>query len=433
MIGDVFSNRNILSISLSSALFNLVGMMWRPFWPMYLKNNLGATVTIIGFLSAIMSLENMLFQLPGGYLADRYGRKRIIVIGTFLRTFSPIIYFFAPSWEWIVLATIINGTMSLYMPAFNALVADSMPQKRRATGYGAYNTITSLPNIVSPIIGGIVMDRYGYVEGLKTFLLLQIAVSLIVTYIRWRFVRDLSEERRPTTRRAGRPSLNLIKDYSKNLKVMLVVSILGSISMRLVMDLGNLYALEVLGLTNTQLGLITTVVGIISTLFALPSGMISDRYGRKKNIMLSRVSNPITMMLIANTTGFNDYALVRCSNGLAMALGGGGVAAGGPAWNALLADIVHPSKRATVMGTQSTLSSLFGFPAGIIGGWLWQNFSPQVPYYLSGIVGFIAAAVFWLGVTEPTTEEKEHAPEEPEPQDGLTGEDSMRDSTIPPR
>ncbi|MBN1681996.1 MFS transporter [Candidatus Bathyarchaeota archaeon] len=403
MIKDVFSNRNILSISLSSALFNFVGMAWRPFWPMYLKDNLGATVTIIGLLSAIQSVENMLFQLPGGLLADKYGRKKVIIWGTFLRTFSPIIYLFAPSWEWIILATIINGTMSLYTPAFNSLIADSMPRNRRGTGYGAYNMITSLPNIFSPTIGGIVMDNYGYEEGLKTFLILQILTSLLVTYIRWRFMKDISDSSE-TIKKKDLPSLNIVKDYPKNLKVMLVVAILGSISMRLVMNLGNLYALDILKLTNTQLGVITTVVGIISTIFALPSGMISDKYGRKNNIMLSRISNPITMMLIANTTSFEAYSFVRYANGLAMAIGGGGIAAGGPAWNALLADTVESSKLATVIGMQSTLSSLFGFPAGILGGWMWDALYPQAPYYLSGLVGMIAAVVFYFGFDDKNLE-----------------------------
>jgi len=56
---------------------------------------------------------------------------------------------------------------------------------------------------------------------------------------------------------------------------------------------------------------------------------------------------------------------------------------------------------------QSTLSSLFGFPAGIIGGYLWEAFSPQTPYYLSGIAGFISAILFWLGVQEPPKYEEE--------------------------
>ena len=145
MIRDVFSNRNILAISLTTSLWSLVQQGWSPFWPKYMKDNLGASVTIIGAITAITTAERLLFQLPGGMLADRYGRKRIIVYGTLIRTLSPLLYYLAPSWQWIIPAALINGMASLYMPAFSAIVADSLPEKRRGAGYGAYNTSPTYP------------------------------------------------------------------------------------------------------------------------------------------------------------------------------------------------------------------------------------------------------------------------------------------------
>lgn len=402
---EVFSNPNILSISLTTSLYSLASMTWRPFWPKYLKDNLGATVTVIGLFSAITSLENMLFQLPGGMLADRYGRKKIILVGTFLRTFSPIIYYLAPSWEWIILASIFNGMSSLYMPAFTALVADSMPARRRGTGYGAYNTITHIPNMVSPLIGGIVMDMYGYEEGLKTFLKIQIVISFFITWVRWKYTKETIEDKPKTTKRP-RVSLDHVKEYPKTLKVMLVVGVLSSFSMRLVTDLVNLYALEVVKVTNTQLGLISTTVGVIMTFMAFPSGLLSDRFGRKANIMATRISNPITQWLVSITTTYEPYYLIRCFNGFAQALGGGGQGVGGPSWNALIADIVPPIQRATVIGTQGTFTAIFSFPAGVIGGWLWQNINPSAPFQLSGLIGIISATIFFFGVKEPSKEEK---------------------------
>ncbi|MBN1682710.1 MFS transporter [Candidatus Bathyarchaeota archaeon] len=419
---EVFSNPNILSISLTTSLYSLASSAWRPFWPKYLKDNLGASVTIIGLFSAITSLENMLFQMPGGMLADRYGRKKIIVAGTFLRTFSPIIYYFAPSWEWIILASIFNGMTSLYMPAFTALVADSMPAGRRGTGYGAYNTITHIPNMVSPLIGGIVMDMYGYEDGLKTFLTFQIAVSLFITWIRWKYTKETIEDR-PKIRKRVRPTFEHVKEYPKTLKVMLIVGVMGSFSMRLVGDLANLYALEVIQITNTQLGLISTIVGVTMVVMAFPSGLLSDRYGRKFNIMISRISNPISQWLISFTTTYEPYFLIRTVNGLALATAGGGQGVGGPAWNALIADIVPPQQRATVIGTQGTFTSIFSFPAGIVGGWLWQTISPSTPFQVSGLIGILAAAIFYFGVTEPTKEQKMGLTEETKTQKDVGDKD----------
>lgn len=404
MVNEVFGNRNVMTISLTTMVFSLCSMAWHPFWPKYLQDNLGATTLEIGLISGVRSAQNMIFALPGGLLADRYGRRKVIVYGTFLNTFSPVIYFLAPSWHWIMVAAFFEGLTSIYMPAFTAIVADSMPSRRRGAGYGVYSMITSFPSMISPLIGGIVMDNFGYVEGLRIFLILQIFVSLAITYARWK----LTEETVVSKSAARRPmfSREVIFGQEKPIKVMLVVAIIGSFSARLVMDFMNLYALDVVKISNTQLGLISTGVGLLTAFLALPGGMLSDKYGRKNNIMLARVTNPLTQWALIYAVDFNGYALTRYLNGAAAALGGAMMGAGGPSWNALIADIVPPEKRATVIGTQNTLTAIIGIPSAMLGGWLWQTFSPQTPFMFSGVLGLIAAAIFWLGVKEPTQEEK---------------------------
>ncbi len=398
IIRDVFSNKNIMAIALTTSMWSLVHNAWYPFWAPYLKEELGASVTIIGFLSMIQTAENLIFQLPGGYLADRYGRRKIIILGTAIRTISPVIYFFAPSWEWVVPAVIFNGMASLYMPAFSAIIADSLPEERRGAGYGAYNMITSIPRSFSPIIGGIIMDAYGYRRGLRLFLVFQFMVSVIMTIVRWRILKETVEVKTGTMRR---PVLGSLSDFPRPIKVMMLVAIIGSFSGRIVMDFTSLYAIEVIKISNTQLGLLTTTIGAISSILALPGGMLSDRYGRKPAIMLSRVVSPISQGLVTITSSFTPYFTVRVINSVGLALGGGGMYAGGPSWNALIADIVPPEKRATVMGTIGTLTGIVAAPSSIIGGWLWQNYSPQLPFQLSMVVGLISASIFWVGVKEP--------------------------------
>ncbi len=75
--------------------------------------------------------------------------------------------------------------------------------------------------------------------------------------------------------------------------------------------------------------------------------------------------------------------------------------AGGSSWNALIADIVPPEKRATVLGAIGTLTAVVAAPGSFLGGWLWDNVSPQVPFQLSMVIGLISAALFWVKVKEP--------------------------------
>ena len=406
MVRDVFSNRNILAISLTTSLWSLVQQGWNPFWPKYMLDNLGASVTIIGFITAITTAERLLFQLPGGILADRYGRKRIIVYGSLIRTLSPLIYLLAPTWEWIIPAALINGMASLYMPAFSAIVADSLPEKRRGAGYGAYNTITNVPMMIGPLIGGLAIEAYGYEFGVKVFLALQVVVGLVMTVVRHMILHETIESRHVDSKAPLVPTGRVFREFPGTIKVMIVVAIIGSFSSRLVFDLINLYALEVLRLSPGQLGLINTAVGATSTLLALPGGMMSDRYGRRNNIMLGRTVSPISQGLVTLAGGFNSYFAVRVFNAAGIAIGGSGMETGGPSWNALIADLVPPEKRATVLGTIGTLTAVVAAPGSVLGGYLWDTVSPQLPFQLSMVVGLISAALFWVKVREPTAEEK---------------------------
>jgi len=406
MVRDVFSNRNILAISMTTSFWSLVQQGWSPFWPKYMLDNLGASVTIIGLFTAITTAEQTLFQLPGGILADRYGRKRIIVYGSLIRTLSPLIYFLAPSWEWIIPAAIINGMASLYMPAFSAIIADSMPEKRRGAGYGAYNAITNIPVMLGPLIGGMAIEVYGYESGIKVFLAVQVVMGLVMTGVRHMILHETIEHQHQGARPPLVPKAQTFREFPETIKVMMAVAIIGSFSSRLVYDLINLYALEVLALSPGQLGLINTAVGATATALALPGGMLSDRYGRKNNIMLGRTVSPISQGLVTLTGGFGSYFAVRVFNAAGTAVGGSGMEAGGPSWNALIADIVPPAKRATVIGSIGTLTAVVAAPGAVLGGYLWDTVSPQLPFQLSMVVGLISAALFWVKVREPTAEEK---------------------------
>jgi MFS family permease len=400
MFKDVFSNKNIMAISITSALWGMMGQGYSPFWALYLKDFLGASITNIGIFSMISTAQSLLFQLPGGLIADKYGRKKLILAGTVFRTFGPVLYFLAPHWEWVIPGALVAGMTSLYMPAFNAIIAESLPSKRRGSGYGVYNTITRIPNVIAPLMGGIFVDTYGLYTGVRIFLLLQIGASIIGIFIRYFSLQETFVQK------AGKkssviPTVESFKELPRPIFVMVVVSIIGSFSGRLVFDYANLYALDILKITPTQLGIITSVAGLVGMVLTLPSGMLSDKYGRKNNIMVSRVVAPVTQYFMSAVSGFTPYMMVMSFNAVGLAFGGGGVQAGGSAWNALIADIVPSEKRATVNGIIGTLTAVVAAPSSVLGGWLWETFYPQLPFQLSAVIGLVAAAVFWFGVHEP--------------------------------
>ena len=400
MFKDVFSNKNIMAISVTVALWGMMGQGYRPFWALYLKTYLGASVTNIGIFSMISTAESLIFQLPGGLIADRYGRRKLILAGTVFRTLGPVFYLMAPSWEWVIPGAMVAGMTSLYMPAFNAIIAESLPSKRRGSGYGVYNTITRIPSVIAPLLGGLLVDTYGLYRGVRVFLMLQIGASILGIIIRFFNLKE-TVVHRTGKRPPILPTAQTFKELPRPIFIMIIVSIIASFSGRLVFDYINLYALDIIKITPTHLGIITSIAGLVQMVLTLPSGMLSDKYGRKNNIMVSRVIAPVTQYFMTSVSGFTPYMLVRSFNAVGLAFGGGGVRAGGSAWNALIADIVPSHKRATVNGVIGTLTAVVAAPSSVLGGWLWETFYPQLPFQLSAVIGLVAAAVFWFGVHEP--------------------------------
>jgi MFS family permease len=125
-IRDVFSNRNVMAISLTNMLYNVFNQLWNLWWSLYLVEVLDTPIVIVGLLSTIQMSGSFLFQLPGGFITDRYGRKKVIVYGTCLRVFAALILYSARSWQWVLPGIILNGMAGIYNPAFSAIIADSM-------------------------------------------------------------------------------------------------------------------------------------------------------------------------------------------------------------------------------------------------------------------------------------------------------------------
>jgi MFS family permease len=410
----VFSNKNITTIAITTSMITLCDMCWRPFWPLYLKNALGASVWSISVLSMLSQSERLIFQLPGGVLADRFGRRKIIVYGTALRIFTPFLYLWATDWVTVIPALILNGVTSIYMPAFNAIIADSLPDDERGAGYGAYRMITSTPQIFSPLIGGYLLDTMGLEEGFRLFMYFSILVNMIVTYARYRIITEtLFDEEEMKSRAKKRPPLKeQIEDtltLGKNVWVMVLVAVISAFSARMVFDLVPIYAQDVIGLSYTQLGIVSTIGGVITAGLALPGGMLSDRVGRKPIISISRFLTPVSMFGITLAGNFNQYIIAQATNSLSEALGGGGRQgnAGGPAWQALVAELVPKEKRATVMGTIGTITGVVAAPASLAGSWLWNNLGFIWPFRASAIIGLIAVALFMIGVKEPPKKKDE--------------------------
>ncbi|WP_139491618.1 MDR family MFS transporter [Brevibacillus dissolubilis] len=145
---------------MGTALSTLTGFMLRPFLALYLYDKLEGSVLLPMLVVGLQPLAGMILGLWGGSLADRYGRKPLMMLALLIQAGSMLGFAFAESvWTFAVL-TILNGLgMALFLPAANAQVADVVPQEKRAQVFALLHTAFNLGSAIGPVIGLLIFKQ----------------------------------------------------------------------------------------------------------------------------------------------------------------------------------------------------------------------------------------------------------------------------------
>lgn len=410
---EVFSNRNIVAISSTNMLYTIFNGFWELWWVLYLTDILGVSPIIVGFLATIQNTSRILFQLPGGMLADRIGRKRVIVYGTALRVIAPVFLYFAKSWYWVVPGMIINACASIYMPAFNAIIAESLPQDKKGAGFGAYRFMTGIPSIFMPVLSGYYLDVMGLEQGVKTGLLMFIVAAGIATIIRHLYLTEtlddeIAKEEEITGQTEQVGLIETFKRQPKTVWAMLAITIITGFAMRMTWAFLALYAVNVVELSMTQYGMLQSIAMMISVPLYLVSGVVADRTSRKKLILLARGLGPFDSLSLILFSDYRQLIGAYSVIGVAQGIGGGrlrtGGFMGGPAWNSLITDLVPARDRGKVLGLMGTVSGLLGLPGSIIGGYLYEK-SPSLMLISGSILEAMAIPIIIFFLKDPKKHE----------------------------
>jgi MFS family permease len=159
------------------------------FWSIYVLD-LGASITLIGLLAFIPGLVRIFVQAPVGYISDRYGRKKLIVLGGAIASFAPFLYYIANNWLLLIPGVILEAFTNAVLPARQAMFAAAVEPEKRATAFATFHTFFSLAAGTMPIAGGFLLDSMGIVPGMKVAFLLTGIVMLLASFGRALFLKE---------------------------------------------------------------------------------------------------------------------------------------------------------------------------------------------------------------------------------------------------
>src|SRR5262249_25885095 len=171
--------RNVTAAAGAVFLVGLGEELWKKFLPKYLES-LGAGIGVIGLFGTAEDFLDALYQYPGGWLADRWGRRRAFLAFIGVALVGYLVYLLSPSWPYLFLGlALVMAWQSMASPVISATIGDALPKQRRALGFTVQSILKRIPMVISPIIGGALIGYLGIRAGVRWGLLITLLFAAI--------------------------------------------------------------------------------------------------------------------------------------------------------------------------------------------------------------------------------------------------------------
>jgi len=373
---------------------NVGGNMYGPLMSLYIKD-LGATVGQIGLFFTISQIIPLALQILGGWISDTLGRLRAIAIGSIVGIFTYVALIAAPTWQWLLVASAFQAiTGSLVGPSFDAFIAEHSSDENRAKVFGISQALFMIVGVVGPVLGGWLVDLYGF----KKMLLVAAGLYVIATIIRVSMAREAAkgDESKPQKLSFGNLKDNLGTMFGLLvaggvITWVLITDGVRDISFGLSMNLLPVYMQEFGGLNFKEIGLMNSVFGLFMMLSTIPGGWLADKKGERVNIVMGFVLIGVALGMLVYMPTANPWLY-----GVGWAIAGTGVGLMTPAYQSLISKAVPTKVRGTAFGLFSSSLGLVSLPAPWIGGELWEKVNPRLPFMITVIVSFLSTIPAWL-------------------------------------
>jgi MFS family permease len=401
-----FLRGNILVMMTSWLVMNFAVAIPNTYYSLFVLG-LGGTPFIIGIMQFISFLALASAQFPGGYLADKHGRKNLVVKLTLAMALANLFCVLAPSWHFVLVGIMLqNIFLGALVPRLQAIIADSIPMEKRGMGFSMFMLVNNAAAIFSPFVAGSLYLRYGLVLGVRIAYSIVVVMYLIAATVRSRLTETLKVNN-------GEPSLSgAFREYPKAVKEGLCIWKKVPRSM-FIMFLTNassafvfaafapyqvVYATRILHIDEFSWAFVMMWFTASMVFLALPSGKLTDKIGRKKPALVSWVLFalfPFLFLAGGLFTLFVAYLFFGASNALFAA-----------AYQALEADLVPQELRGKEVGCSYFIIFVLMAFGGLIGGFLYQSVSPMLPFILAFIQNIPCAVVTIFLIHEPKRKEK---------------------------
>jgi len=367
----------------------LVGMgehMAERFLPLYLQKLAAGTTAIfaIGMLAWLDDFLSALYSFPGGYLSDKLGHKRALLVFNLISIVGFLIVILIRTW-WAVLlgAAFFISWSAISLPATMELIARVVPKHKRTMGVSLQSLVRRFPKALGPVLGGAFIAVWGVADGVRYAFVAALALALVALVLQQALIEDAA----PTKEPAEKNPLRLWREMSPDLRNLLLGDILIRFCERIPDSFVVIWCARTIAspVTEFQFGWLSAIEQVTAVLCYIPVAHYADRLGKRRFVLATFVFFTLFPLTLLFSRSLGPLVAAFVVRGLKEF--------GEPTRKALIMDLAPENRKAAMFGLYYLVRDVVVSFAALGGAWLWA-IHPRVN--LLAAFGFGVLGTLWF-------------------------------------
>lgn len=402
---------NFLALRQSTAailsMVVLVGMgerMAERFLPVYILA-LGGGAMAIGLLQAMDNFLSALYAFPGGYLSDRIGTRKALMIFNLMAMAGFILVMLMPVWQAVLIGAVLFISWSaVSLPATMSLMYKVLPKNQRTMGVSMHSLVNRIPMALGPLLGGVFISVWGETDGIRLAFGAALFMALAALVLQQKMIDD-----KPPSKPAGpdtcelKPEKNpirLMALMNPALKRLLCTDILIRFCEQIPYAFVVIWCMKTVSepVSAVQFGVLTFIEMATAVLVYIPVAYLADRSTKKPFVLMTFVFFTFFPLILMFSQSFEWLIVAFVFRGLKEF--------GEPTRKSLIMDLAPDSCKAAMFGLYYLIRDVFVSLAALGGAFLWQ-ISPEtnlITAFVFGIIGTAGFALFGRDLPIPSTQ-----------------------------
>src|SRR5881296_375330 len=371
--------RNLVVLLLAIFVIGAGEELWMRFVPKFLQT-LGAAVFVIGLYDALRTLLGAVYAYPGGVIVDLWGHRRAFLTFNIVSIVGYALVLLVPHWGAVIAGMFLFLSWSCFsLPATFSLVAAALEANRHSMGIGVQSVIKRLPIMIAPFFGGLLIDRFGVIGGVRIALVISIVLSGATILVQ----RQLRDE--PKEKSATEEPWNFwqsLREFNSPMRRLLLSDILIRFCERIPYAWVVIFAMDYIGVSAKEIGVLTAVEMLAATLCIIPASHYADRYGREPFVIITFIMFTLFPVSLLMSRSFSALVIAFMIRGFKEF--------GDTSRKALIIGYSDSYRRGQMVGAYYLVRDLIVSTAAILGAYLWK---------LGPALNFLGAAAFGVAGT----------------------------------